>query len=79
MEDFHPDKKSYSPKSYVSGDEVVMLLGTSFSFASKIFDEVKDWKSEVNEKQKSQYDSEKVTLKNKSSKKSGNTLLFSHP
>lgn len=40
MDEFHPDKKHYSPKSYVAGDDVVLLLGTSFSFAKQLFDKV---------------------------------------
>lgn len=40
MDELHPDRKYYSPKSYIAGDDVVLLLGTSFSFAKQLFDKV---------------------------------------
>ncbi|WP_216082847.1 hypothetical protein [Candidatus Mycoplasma haematohominis] len=71
--EFHPDRANYSPKSYLGGDELVLLLGTSFSFVKELFSGVSNWKSEVNEATTS------VKLSEKSNSQSDHSLYLSHP
>ncbi|CBY92054.1 hypothetical protein HF1_00460 [Mycoplasma haemofelis str. Langford 1] len=67
-----PYRYSYRPKYYSSGEDLIFLIGTSFSFVKQLFTKINDWKSEVNE---SSNQSQEILL----NEQSNFEFYFSHP
>ncbi|AEW44912.1 hypothetical protein MHC_00230 [Mycoplasma haemocanis str. Illinois] len=67
-----PYRYSYRPKYYSAGEDLIFLIGTSFSFAKQLFTGINNWSSEVNE-------SQSQSLESKSNEQSDFEFYFSHP